>query len=59
MAADPEHLLHNSRLGLRLNAERAAELERRLDELVNEYAAAADDADGERYGLFTTLHRLR
>jgi predicted ArsR family transcriptional regulator len=59
MAADPEHLLHNSRLGLRLNAERAAELERRLDELVNEYAAAPDDADGERYGLFTTLHRLR
>lgn len=52
---DPEQL-DATWLGLKLNADHKAELERRLDELVNEFKDRGPDADGETYSLFTVLH---
>ena len=43
-------------LGLRLNAEHKAELQRRLFELVTEFKERGPDADGASYSLFTALH---
>ena len=59
VAAGPGAGVTGARLGLLLNDERAAQLARRIDELVLEYAEAPDDPDGQPHGLFVNLHRLR
>ena len=43
-------------LGLKLNDEHKAELERRLFELAQEFKERGPDADGRPYSLFTALH---
>ena len=48
--ADPDTVLLGW-LGLRLNAEHKAELDRRLRDLLTEYKDRAPDADGEAYSL--------
>lgn len=58
MESGPASWLAGGRLGLKLSEERFEELAGRLEELVQSYAAAPDDEDGQRYGLFVTLHRL-
>jgi len=59
LEAGPEGWLAGGRLGLKLSDERYEELARKLEELVKGYADAPDDDDGQRYGLFVNLHRLR
>ncbi|HEU4841527.1 MAG TPA: helix-turn-helix domain-containing protein [Ilumatobacteraceae bacterium] len=56
--AGPEGVRVNSRLGLRLGEDEAAELAARIDELVQSYAARPPSADGELFGLYVSLHRL-
>jgi hypothetical protein len=51
--------LTGARLGLKLSPERARKLARRIEKLVHDCAEAPDDADGERYGFFVNLHKLR
>lgn len=58
LEAGSDALLTNSRLGLRLSAEEAAELTERLQTLANEYAERPPTPDGTRVGLFLTLHQL-
>ncbi|HQY99315.1 MAG TPA: winged helix-turn-helix domain-containing protein [Propionicimonas sp.] len=43
-------------LGLRLNREHRAELERRLAELANEFRERGPDADGDAYSLVAVTH---
>jgi predicted ArsR family transcriptional regulator len=57
--AGPGAGVAGARLGLKLSEARREELAERIRQLVDEYAEAPDDADGERYGLFVNLHRLR
>ncbi|MDM7831901.1 winged helix-turn-helix domain-containing protein [Cellulomonas edaphi] len=52
---DPD-AMRTIRLGLRLDAEAHAELERRLSDLLEEYAAREPDPDGEPYSIFLALH---
>lgn len=53
--ADPD--LRVARLGLRLDAEGRAELERRLDALLDEFAQRPGSADAAPLSLFVALHR--
>ena len=48
-----------SRLALRLSPERRAELEARLEALVEEAASWPRDPDGEPWALFVALHQRR
>src|SRR5918993_5058750 len=43
-------------LGLKLNEEHKEELERRLQELAEDFKERGPDADGKPYSLFTVLH---
>ncbi len=43
-------------MGLKINDEHKAELEKRLYGLVQEFKDRGPDADGETYSLFTALH---
>ena len=56
--AGPTSIVRNSRLGLRLSAAEADELGARIDELVDSYAARPPTVDGDRYGLFFSMHHL-
>lgn len=56
--AGPDGWLAGARLGLKLSDERMEELAERLEALIIEYADAAPDPDGHRFGLFLNLHRL-
>ena len=56
--AGPDLVVRNARLGLRLSAAEADELGARIDELVEDYAARPPTIDGDRYGLYVSLHRL-
>ena len=56
--AGPDAVRINSRLGLRLRDDEAAELAARIDELVQSYAARPPSEDGELHGLYVSLHRL-
>lgn len=58
VAAGPDSLVTNSRLGLRLSEADVGELTDRLQALVEEYAARPADRNGSRVGLSITLHRL-
>ena len=51
----PERHGARTRLGLRLSAEEARELEARIDDFVEELGARAFTAGGNRYGLFVSL----
>ena len=53
----PPEQRHLTRMALRLSPEHLAELERRLDELVEEAAGWGAAADGEPWALFVALHR--
>ncbi|MET0803232.1 MAG: helix-turn-helix domain-containing protein [Acidimicrobiales bacterium] len=55
--AGPGALVEGARLGLRLSDEGREELQRRLAELIEEFADRPDDPEGERYGLFVSVHR--
>lgn len=52
---DPERL-DTAWLGLKLTPAHRAELEGRLQDLLEEFKARTPDADGEAYTLFTALH---
>ncbi len=58
VAAGPDRIRTGARLGLKLTPARVDELHRRIKELVEEYATAPPDPDGDRYGLFVVLHEL-
>lgn len=45
-----------ARLGLRLSKDELAQLEQRLKEVLNEYAARPPTPDGAPYSLFFTIH---
>ncbi len=53
VAADDLHLTW---LGLKINDEHKAELERRLYALVTEFKERGPDPDGTTYSLFTAFH---
>ena len=57
--AGPGGLVDNSRIGLQLSEDEAAELAARFDALVQDYAARPVTPGGSRYGLSYTLHRAR
>jgi DNA-binding transcriptional ArsR family regulator len=54
----PDGVLAGARMGPKLSPARADELAAKIEALVQEYVDA-DDEDGERYGLYVNLHRLR
>ena len=56
VAAVGEDRLLSSRLGLRLSAADLAEFQRRLHELLDEYARRAGDPAGERWSLYLGMH---
>ncbi|HET8926864.1 MAG TPA: winged helix-turn-helix domain-containing protein [Microbacterium sp.] len=56
VAEVPPDQVEMSWLGLRLNAEHKAELDRRLAELLNEFKDSGPDADGDPFSLVTVLH---
>lgn len=58
LAAGPEGLVTNARLGLRLSDEEIEELRLRLVALVQEFADRQPTPGGSRVGLVTMLHRL-
>lgn len=58
LAAGPEGLVTNARLGLRLSDDEIEELRRRLEALAQEFADRPPTPDGSRVGLVTMLHRL-
>ena len=58
LRSGPDRVRAGARLGLKLSAARAKELEARLDSLIEEYADAAPDARGREYGLFIVFHPL-
>lgn len=58
VAAGPESMITNTRLGLRLNQADIDELTERLQALVQEYAERTPDPGGFRVGLVTMLHHL-
>lgn len=49
--------LSTSRLAVNLRPERKAELVERISRLLDEYASAPPDTDGERWSVFVALHR--
>src|SRR3712207_3042566 len=51
VAAVGEHRLESTRLALRLSAADREELERRLQELLDDYARRPADPDGEKWSL--------
>ncbi len=53
--ADPESV-RTGRLGVRLDTEGYAELGRRLDALLQEFADRPPDPDGRPYSIFVALH---
>ncbi len=55
--AAPAADLHTSRLAVNLTPAARDDLERRLSELLAEYAAIAPDADGEPWGVLVATHR--
>ena len=57
--AGADGILEGARLGLKLSPDAVVELEARIRALVQEYVDRPDDPDGDRYGLFVNLHRLR
>jgi DNA-binding transcriptional ArsR family regulator len=52
----PPDQVQISWLGLRLNAEHKEELDRRVDELLNDFKDRGPDADGDPYSLVTVVH---
>jgi DNA-binding transcriptional ArsR family regulator len=56
VAAVGEQRLESTRLGLRLSAADRAELDRRVHELLDEYARRPDDPDGEKWSLYLGMH---
>lgn len=54
--AGPDAMIGGARIGLKLGADAAADLNRRIDELIADYAGH-DDPDGDTYGLFIGFHR--
>jgi predicted ArsR family transcriptional regulator len=56
VAAVGEQRLESTRLGLRLSAADRAELSRRLDELLDEYARRPVDPEGEKWSLYLGMH---
>lgn len=48
--------IESARLGLRLNPARRAEFDQRMQNLLDEFAAAPDDPDGEAFSLFFAMH---
>ncbi|WP_396656188.1 ArsR/SmtB family transcription factor [Microbacterium sp.] len=56
VAEVPPDKVEISWLGLRLNAEHKAELDRRLAELLTEFKDRGPDADGDAYSLVTVVH---
>lgn len=58
LAAGPDSLLTDARLGLRLSEAAIAELTDRITALVAEYAALPPDPDGTRVGFTVMLNRL-
>jgi predicted ArsR family transcriptional regulator len=59
VAEVPPDKVEISWLGLRLNAEHKAELDRRLAELLTEFKDRGPDADGDAYSLVTVVHPER
>lgn len=57
--AGPDGCVEGARLGLKLAPAAAEELGARILALVQEYVDRPDDPDGDRYGLYVNLHRLR
>ena len=55
----PEGLVDNARAGLQLSDDEVAELCDRFNAIVQEYVARPPTADGTKYGLAFTVHRLR
>jgi predicted ArsR family transcriptional regulator len=51
-----EEDLSVSRLGLRLDAAGRADLVRRLDEVLNEFAARSPDPNGQPWSVFVAIH---
>ena len=56
VAAVGEQRLESTRLGLRLSAADRAELDRRLHELLDEYARLPPDPGGEKWSLYLGMH---
>ena len=56
VAAAGEDRLESTRLGLRLSAGDRAELQRRLHEVLDEYARRPADPDGEKWSLYLGMH---
>lgn len=56
VAGLPEDDLDVSRLGLRLGADGRAELGRRLDEVLQDFAARPPDADGRPFSVLLAVH---
>ena len=52
----PPEQRHLARLALRLSPERRLELERRLDDLIDDAASWEREPDGEPWALFVVLH---
>jgi predicted ArsR family transcriptional regulator len=58
-AGSPDDQRYMARLGLKLTEAEAAELDERLRELVEQYAARPPSPGGDEHGLYVVLHRLR
>ncbi len=58
VAAGPDSLIMNTRMGLRLSEAEIVELTERIQILVSEYADRPATPDGIKVGLTTMLHRL-
>ena len=56
VAAVGEQRLESTRLGLRLSAADRAELDRRLHELLDEYARLPPDPGGQKWSLYLGMH---
>jgi DNA-binding transcriptional ArsR family regulator len=56
VALVPAEQLNTARLGLRLSEERMEEFERRLEALLDEFAAEPDDLTGDAWSVFLALH---
>ena len=55
--AGPDAATGFSRLALTLDTASLSELQTRMQEVLDEFAARPDDPDGEPYGLFLGMHR--
>jgi predicted ArsR family transcriptional regulator len=56
-ATEPDDVLQCTRLGVKMTPAHAAELQSRIQALVDELAHRDDDPDGEAYGFYVTFHR--